>query len=105
MYNSCVRTPKNHIFVIITLLISYSNCSIGYVNEIKRNIVSYTMQQADGDCNITAVLYQEAKACVCANPRNNWVPMEMIRLNNRAAICKITQHTLTMTYTLGNYAH
>uniref|UniRef100_A0A3Q2W8I0 Chemokine (C-C motif) ligand 25b n=1 Tax=Haplochromis burtoni TaxID=8153 RepID=A0A3Q2W8I0_HAPBU len=64
---------------------SYANCCLGYVREIKkkRNLVSYTMQETDGDCNIRAVLFKWKKReqPVCANPNDHWVQKEMRRLD------------------------
>ncbi|KAM9385277.1 C-C motif chemokine 25b [Pholidichthys leucotaenia] len=66
---------------------SYGNCCLGYVKEIvrKRNIMSYKMQEPDGDCNIRAVLFQMKKRVkpVCANPEDVWVREWMKILDDR----------------------
>uniref|UniRef100_A0AAX7TTR4 Chemokine interleukin-8-like domain-containing protein n=1 Tax=Astatotilapia calliptera TaxID=8154 RepID=A0AAX7TTR4_ASTCA len=85
---------KFHAFVFMLLFLctylslaqgSYANCCLGYVREIKkkRNLVSYTMQETDGDCNIRAVLFKWKKReqPVCANPNDHWVQKEMRRLD------------------------
>ncbi|KAL3977472.1 EH domain-containing protein 2 [Sarotherodon galilaeus] len=86
---------KFHAFVFILLFVCtylslaqgpYGKCCISYVNDIKkkRNIVSYTMQEPDGDCDITAVLFKMKKKSkpVCANPDDDWVQREMKRLDS-----------------------
>ncbi|CAK6955463.1 C-C motif chemokine 25b [Scomber scombrus] len=63
---------------------SYGNCCLGYVRGLKanakRNTESYRMQETDGDCNITAVVFTMKKRSshkkqrtVCANPEETWV--------------------------------
>uniref|UniRef100_A0AAX7UW64 C-C motif chemokine n=1 Tax=Astatotilapia calliptera TaxID=8154 RepID=A0AAX7UW64_ASTCA len=64
---------------------SYGNCCLGYAKEIRRkaNIISYTKQESDGDCNIKAILFtmKRRPKPVCANPNDEWVKKEMGRLN------------------------
>uniref|UniRef100_A0A669CGM0 C-C motif chemokine n=1 Tax=Oreochromis niloticus TaxID=8128 RepID=A0A669CGM0_ORENI len=63
---------------------SYGNCCLGYVKDIRKksNIISYTMQESDGDCNIRAVLFtmKRRPKPVCANPNDDWVQKEIRRL-------------------------
>ncbi|CAI5639801.1 C-C motif chemokine 25b [Oreochromis aureus] len=63
---------------------SYGNCCLGYVKDIRKksNIVSYAMQESDGDCNIRAVLFTMKRRAkpVCANPNDDWVQKEIRRL-------------------------
>ncbi|XP_039908972.1 C-C motif chemokine 25b [Simochromis diagramma] len=64
---------------------SYGNCCLGYVKDIRKkaNIVSYTKQESDGDCNIKAILFamKRRPKPVCANPNDEWVKKEMGRLD------------------------
>uniref|UniRef100_A0A8C5EFP2 C-C motif chemokine 25-like n=2 Tax=Gouania willdenowi TaxID=441366 RepID=A0A8C5EFP2_GOUWI len=73
---------------------SYGNCCLSHVVSIpiqaKRNIVNYTIQEADGDCNIRAVVFymkkrrfQKKQRTVCANENDPWVQVAMRRVDRR----------------------
>ncbi|XP_067287184.1 C-C motif chemokine 25b [Pseudorasbora parva] len=68
---------------------SYENCCLKYVSgmkkSMKRNVVSYRVQQTDGGCNIPAVVLKlKTSRTVCADPHKPWVRqlMQKIDMNN-----------------------
>ncbi|XP_039666376.1 C-C motif chemokine 25-like [Perca fluviatilis] len=71
---------------------SFGNCCLGHVVEMKqkakRNIESYRIQETDGDCNTSAVVFLMKKPSrkkprtVCANPNDRWV-QELIETLDR----------------------
>ncbi|XP_028442981.1 C-C motif chemokine 25b [Perca flavescens] len=72
---------------------SFGNCCLGYVvgmkQKAKRNIESYRIQETDGDCNKSAVVFLMKKkqsrknpGTVCANPKDRWV-QELIETLDR----------------------
>ncbi|KAM9504279.1 C-C motif chemokine 25-like [Oncorhynchus nerka] len=57
---------------------SYGNCCLKHVaglkKNTKRNVMSYRIQETDGDCNIKAVVFMlKKRKTVCANPSQKWV--------------------------------
>ncbi|XP_056324697.1 C-C motif chemokine 25b [Danio aesculapii] len=75
----------------------YENCCLKYITGMKknmrRNIISYRMQETDGGCNIPAVVFkmrlkkQSRAKPVCADPRRDWVQAivkELDEKNKRA---------------------
>ncbi|XP_008290829.1 C-C motif chemokine 25b [Stegastes partitus] len=74
---------------------SFDDCCLGYVVSLPKNamknIVGYRTQRADGDCNISAVVFQMRKRrahkkqkTVCANPEDAWVKEKIESMNRRA---------------------
>ncbi|XP_031162932.1 C-C motif chemokine 25-like [Sander lucioperca] len=70
---------------------SFGNCCLGHVGAIKqkakKNIESYRVQETDGDCNISAVVFlikkHKREWTVCANPNESWVQELMETLDRR----------------------
>ncbi|XP_062868981.1 C-C motif chemokine 25b [Trichomycterus rosablanca] len=57
---------------------SYENCCLKHSKgepRIKKNIMSYRIQETDGSCNIPAIIFRMRKASVtfCADPNKQWV--------------------------------
>jgi len=67
---------------------SYNNCCLGHVKALKKNVrknvVSFRMQETDGACNIRAVVFEMKRKdewgnprTICANPDIQWVQTVM----------------------------
>ncbi|KAL4658856.1 C-C motif chemokine 20-like [Arapaima gigas] len=68
---------------------AYENCCLKYVKRVKsstkRAVISYWMQETDGSCNISAVIFQmKNRRAFCANPEAMWVKHLINVLDRRA---------------------
>ncbi|XP_008334168.1 C-C motif chemokine 25b [Cynoglossus semilaevis] len=71
----------------------YGNCCLGHVKPMKikgKRIESYRMQETDGDCHISAVVFLIKKKpshvkqkTICANPQEAWVQELMAAVDSR----------------------
>nr|XP_020468693.1 C-C motif chemokine 5-like [Monopterus albus] len=73
---------------------TYGNCCLGHVERLgqraRKNIQSYRMQETDGDCNITAVVFvmkkkpsQKKQRHICGNPEHQWVRDVIVSLDKK----------------------
>ncbi|KAG7272142.1 hypothetical protein CRUP_010211 [Coryphaenoides rupestris] len=73
---------------------SYDSCCLGHVRTMRsramRIVQRYTLQEADGVCNIRAVVFflkkrpkREKPQTVCANPNHQWVQNLMSVLDRK----------------------
>ncbi|XP_053741027.1 C-C motif chemokine 25b [Synchiropus splendidus] len=73
---------------------SFGNCCLGYVPKMRPNaykfIETYRLQETDGDCNISAVVFQmkkrrhqTTKKTVCANPNDPLVQFLIKKVNQK----------------------
>lgn len=70
---------------------SFGDCCLGHVKgmkkNLKRNIVGYTMQKTDGDCNLPAVVFNMRRGKnICANPDQQWVQHLMAQVQKKNQI-------------------
>ncbi|XP_051768699.1 C-C motif chemokine 25b [Ctenopharyngodon idella] len=88
---------KFQILVLILLLAcmypsvaqgSYENCCLKYIvgvrKNMRRNIVSYRVQETDGGCNIPAIVFKLKKQrTLCADPKQSWVQELMQKIDKK----------------------
>ncbi|XP_026861297.2 C-C motif chemokine 25b [Electrophorus electricus] len=57
---------------------TYENCCLSYVKKLKKSIQrrtkSYRIQEMDGGCNISAIVFRLRKSrTFCGDPKQQWV--------------------------------
>ncbi|XP_051531397.1 C-C motif chemokine 21-like [Myxocyprinus asiaticus] len=67
---------------------SYENCCLKYITgarkSVRKNIVSYRVQETDGGCNIPAIVFKLKRSkTLCADPRQTWVQHLMQKIDDR----------------------
>ncbi|XP_061738970.1 C-C motif chemokine 25-like [Nerophis ophidion] len=78
---------------------SYGNCCLGHVRRMRANAIdyieSYRLQETDGDCNISAVVFtmvatpdRKKQRTVCADPGRKWVKKLKEAVDARAKISR-----------------
>ncbi|XP_059384728.1 C-C motif chemokine 21-like [Carassius carassius] len=79
MYPSVAPSPSN-----------YENCCLKYAKikkDIWKNVVSYRKQEADGGCNIPAVVFimKRMKRIICVDPYLPWVEQMIQKIDKKKA--------------------
>ncbi|KAM7400290.1 hypothetical protein PAMA_004810 [Pampus argenteus] len=69
--------------------VSYEDCCLRYVKKLsqgtQRFAVKYRRQEADGGCNIPAIIFTMKRGRVfCTDPREKWVSELMQKIDRRA---------------------
>ncbi|XP_076003499.1 C-C motif chemokine 25 [Genypterus blacodes] len=77
--------------------VSYEDCCLKYDKKLngrtQRMAVHYRVQQADGGCNIPAVIFTMKKGrLICSDPKEPWVLRLMRAIDKRTARNGKTKH-------------
>ncbi|XP_051529366.1 C-C motif chemokine 21-like [Myxocyprinus asiaticus] len=66
---------------------SYENCCLKYIKKIRKTTIkhidSYRVQETDGGCNISAIVFKLKLRTICADPRQTWVQELMQKINEK----------------------